>query len=273
MNRIIVIALISLAVGLAAASWLASPDVPPAAQPIESPVVSSSFDSGAPLEQRISALEQALGQERQARQLLQEEVLVLTIELERLAPPGAERPEATAAAASEIERRAQFRRGRSVAGRAERLVAAGFDPGRAEWIAKRESELQMEALQARYDAQRNGEEVDYFESRNAASNDLRAELGDQDFERYLEANGMPTSVSISTVIESSPAQRAGLQPGDQIVRYGGQRVFSMSDLTQQTMQGEAGVAVAVDIMRDGIPMQVVMPRGPVGVSGGRRFGR
>ena len=28
--------------------------------------------------------------------------------------------------------------------------------------------------------------------------------------------------------------------------------------------------VVVDIMRDGIPMQVVMPRGPLGVSGGRR---
>ena len=62
---------------------------------------------------------------------------------------------------------------------------------------------------------------------------------------------------------------AGLQPGDQILRYDGQRLFSMSDLTQQTMQGEAGVNVAVDIMRDGIPMQVVLPRGPVGISGRR----
>jgi hypothetical protein len=39
------------------------------------------------------------------------------------------------------------------------------------------------------------------------------------------------------------------------------------------MQGDPGVSVAVDIMRDGVPMQVVLPRGPVGVSAGRRYSR
>ena len=83
-------------------------------------------------------------------------------------------------------------------------------------------------------------------------------------------NNRSTSVTISSVIESSPAQSAGLQPGDEIVRYDGERVFSMTDLTRQTMDGTAGQNVVVDIMRDGTPMQIVMPRGPVGISGGRR---
>ncbi len=273
MNRIFIVTLISLAVGFAAASWIASPEAPTNRQPIETRVVSATFDSGAPLEQRIHALEQAVSQERQARQLLQEEVFILTSELERLAPPLAEPEAETPDIASEQERRAAFRRRNSADGRAGRLVAAGFQPGEAEWIVQRESELQMEALRARYDAERNGEPVDFLQNRTAAAINLRAELGDEDYARYLQANGRPTSVAISNVLENSPAQRAGLQPGDQILRYDGQRLFSMSDLTQQTMQGEAGVNVAVDIMRDGIPMQVVLPRGPVGISGGRRFNR
>jgi len=44
----------------------------------------------------------------------------------------------------------------------------------------------------------------------------------------------------------------------------------MTDLTRQTMAGTAGHNIVVDIMRDGNPMQIVMPRGPVGITGGRR---
>jgi S1-C subfamily serine protease len=64
-----------------------------------------------------------------------------------------------------------------------------------------------------------------------------------------------------------------LQPGDEIVRYDGTRVFNISDLNRQTMLGEPGESVVVDITRDGMPMQVVMPRGPIGVSTGRFPGR
>jgi hypothetical protein len=44
----------------------------------------------------------------------------------------------------------------------------------------------------------------------------------------------------------------------------------MTDLTRQTMIGEPGQNVAVDVMRNGMLIQVVMPRGPVGITGGRR---
>jgi len=100
---------------------------------------------------------------------------------------------------------------------------------------------------------------------------LRQELGDYEYERYLVANNRPTSVGVGTVLESSPGQVAGLQPGDQIVSYDGQRVFSTVDLNQQTMQGVPGESVVVDFLRDGVPMQVVVPRGPIGIStrGGR----
>jgi hypothetical protein len=236
----------------------------------------NTFDTSAPLEERIAALENAVSDERLARQLLQEEVFYLTGELERLSgpgfsgPPGPEDATDTAAAETESVRRSDWRSRNSAEGRKERLVEAGFLPAQADWIVRREQELQMEALQARFDAERSGEPVDWMANRTMASDSLRAELGDTDYERYLEASGRSTKVSVSSVIESSPAQSAGLQPGDEIVRYAGERVFSMSDLTRQTMVGVPGETVVVDIMRDGNLMQVVLPRGPVGITGGRR---
>jgi hypothetical protein len=234
-----------------------------------------SFDQDLPVEQRIAALEQAVSDERQARQLLQEEVFYLTSELEILAdlriPPRAdESPVESQGDESRDSRREEIRRRNSREGRVERLVAAGFLPSQADWILQREQELQMEALQERFDAERSGEPIDWMANRNQSGDALREELGEADYERYLDANNRSTNVSVSSVIESSPAQVAGLQPGDEIFRYDGQRVFSMTDLTRQTMVGEPGQNVVVDVMRNGNLVQVVMPRGPVGITGGRR---
>jgi hypothetical protein len=243
--------------------------------PVPSIAGPSAFDSSLPLEQRIQALEQAVSDERYARQLLQDELFVLTSEVEALtamrAPDVVEnRPEAF----ERIEAAASTsRRGGGNQGRVARLIEAGFAPGQAEWIVQRESQLQMEALQARYDAERSGDAMSFFQGRTAASDALRNELGDADYERYLDSSGRPTSVAVSSVLDSSPAQRAGLRPGDQIVRYDGKRIFSMSDLTRQTLEGQPGEQVVVDILRDGVSMQVAVPRGPIGISGGRRFSR
>ncbi len=43
----------------------------------------------------------------------------------------------------------------------------------------------------------------------------------------------------------------------------------MDDITEATVTGEPGQTVVVDIMRDGLTMQVVMPRGPLGITGRR----
>jgi hypothetical protein len=274
MKSVAAVAVICLFAGFAAARWLVL-----APGPVSSPEEASAtgFDTSQPVEERIAALERAVSDERFARQLLQEEVFYLTSELERMTEPGvAESFRDSAASADDAgvspreARRAEWRRRNTPEGRAEMLVEAGFLPAQAEWILKREQELQMDALQARFDAERSGEPLDWTESRTMASDALRAEMGDADYERYLEASDRPTSISVSSVIESSPAQTAGLRPGDEIVRYDGERVFSMTDLTRQTMEGEAGESVIIEVTRDGTLMQVVLPRGPVGITGGRR---
>jgi len=243
------------------------------AVPVAAPV--AAFDASLPIDDRIAALEQAVSDERLARQLLQEEVAYLNGELERLSPGPAPAGLDPDAVPDEVEAAAfrPSRRGdpRSDSGeeRREALIAAGFLPAQADWLVQREQELLMESLRARFEAERSGEPVDWFANRSFVGDTLRKELGDPDYERYLEGTGRPTTVAVSSVIESSPAQSAGLQAGDQIVRYDGERVFSMTDLTRQTMEGEPGESVVVDIMRGGNLMQVVMPRGPVGITGGR----
>ena len=228
------------------------------------------FDQGAATLDRINALETAVAQERNARLLLEDELQALYDEIERLGGNQESNDERTAAMEEQreafIERAERFRGGGDVGSRVERLVAAGISPDRAEWLAKRESELQMEQMQLIFDARQAGERLDRFDVRLDPDRALRAEIGDLEYEQYLEADGRSTSVRVGTVLESSPGQRAGIQAGDEIVAYDGQRVFSYGDLSDQTMNAEGGRSVVVDIVRDGVPMQVVIEAGPIGIS-------
>jgi hypothetical protein len=267
----------SFIAAFAAASWIYRADTTTEESPVSTQGVSA-FDADLPVQDRVAALERAVSDERFARQLLQEEVFYLTSELDRLSADSdfVEGEEIGSGQAdddssdSRESRREAYRRRNSLEGRMELLIEAGFLPSQASMIVQREAELQMESIKARYEAERSGDMTDYWRSRNNMSDALREELGDADYERYLLANERSTSITVSSVIESSPAQTAGLQAGDQIVRYDGERVFSMTDLTRQTMDGTAGQNVVVDIVRDGTPMQMVLPRGPVGITGGRR---
>lgn len=243
------------------------------------------FDANAPSEQRIRALEIAVGEERNARQLLEVELRVVLEKLDDLTagtdPVGdsdGEEDGLTAdsqdsSGSEDVRETSRQRRDErfSPEGRIQSLVDAGFSPDRAALIAQREAELQMAAMQARFEARRNGEQLSPDDPSFNSEAMLRAEIGDNDYELYLEANNRSTSVGVGSVLQSSPAQVAGLQSGDRIVRYDGERVFSMNDLYAQTMQGSTRQNVVVDIERDGVPMQFVLPPGPLGITGGRRY--
>lgn len=233
------------------------------------------FDPTDPLEDRVRALEAAVSEERDARQLLEDELKSVYAELDRLeadATGETRSPRGEDAQPAATSGRTRFGAAATPADRTKALVDAGFSDDRADWIVRRESELQMQAMQALFDARRNGEQFDPSAPGANPQATLRAEIGDSEYGRYLEAMGRPTSVGVGSVLESSPAQRAGLQAGDRIMAYGGQRVFDYWDLNQQTLKGEPGSSVVVDIERDGVPMQLVLPRGPIGISMSRRWG-
>lgn len=158
-----------------------------------------------------------------------------------------------------------MRQQRGADARVARLEAAGFAPHEADWIIEQENHMRLEALQQQWEQRR--ETVAEGEPHAAAVNPLRRELGDDGYERYLAATGAPTRVTVGRLIERSPGAIAGLQPGDEIVRYDGRRVFSMGELNAATLQGEPGERVVVDVVRDGTPMQLTVNRGPIGITG------
>ncbi len=146
----------------------------------------------------------------------------------------------------------------------DRLVAGGFSVSEAESIVRRESEFQMEQLQIRYETAQAGQPLGAeFYSQNGDR--LRDELGEEQYERYLEATGRPTSVRVDAILASSPAEALGLQPGDRITEYDDQRVFDIADLNRLTFEGEPGTTVQMRLVRGGEEIQIVLPRGPIGV--------
>ncbi len=95
---------------------------------------------------------------------------------------------------------------------------------------------------------------------------LRADLGDERYAQLLEAEGRPTTVTLNNVLVDSAGAAAGLRPGDNIRRYGSERVFGRQDLTVAILSGEAGEPVTLEFERDGSVFHVTVPRGPLGIS-------
>jgi membrane-associated protease RseP (regulator of RpoE activity) len=151
--------------------------------------------------------------------------------------------------------------------RIARMIEGGFSEEQARNIIDRESAARYEAMRAAWEAERSGEPTDPFASWTDPQRILRDSIGDDAYERYLQSQGQPTSVEVTQVMSDSPGARVGLEPGDRIARYNGERVFSISDLRTLTMQGNPGEQVVVEVVRDGVLMQLTLPAGPIGVTG------
>ncbi len=274
MAKIAVSLLLGLAAGFGLALWSADDGAPP---PLSGP--SATPGSPAPpaagataeLQRRLSALERAVEQERTARQSLAETVASLTG-----VDPAADAADAALSGPALAHAPAQGQvpmppiesSGIVEVQLDQRLVSAGFSPDRAAFIASRIETLQLEQMQARYAAQRSGDRT-ALRGRQSLDDVLRVELSEPEYERYLSATGRPIDVPIGNVIANSPAEMAGLQSGDRIVGYGGERVYSMNDISRLTLAGTAGETIVVDVERDGQTLQLYVPRGPLGISGAR----
>ena len=94
---------------------------------------------------------------------------------------------------------------------------------------------------------------------------LRAEIGDEAYDRFLYLTGQPNRVVIDSVIADSPAQQAGLQAGDVVINYADGRIFSWVDLRDATRAGQRGEYIIMRVQRDGELFELNVPRGPLGV--------
>jgi hypothetical protein len=154
--------------------------------------------------------------------------------------------------------------------RRQALVVAGLPPQRAAEILWREGQHEMQRLELRDQASREGwlgTERYFAELRALAaqSTPLRREIGDEAYDRYLFAAGEPNRVQVTSVIHGSPAEQVGVSPGDVLLRYGDERLFDAGDLRAATTSGERGELVRVQVLRGGGQVDLWVPRGPLGV--------
>jgi hypothetical protein len=273
MLRGLLLVLAGLAAGFAIAWWRA-PARPPSASGPAAIAGGMLPSAGAPQARNdLDAIATALDAERAQRAALTARVDALATAVEGLLEADASRGAALPDAPTEPSPRPPLRqRAREPADLGGRLLAAGFAPDRAEWIAQRTAELRMTQLQAQYDSAREGKPFDPT-AVLAGERTLRSDLGDADYERYLQALDRPTSVPVRDVLASSPGERAGLQPGDEVVAYDGKRVFDFRELNALTLEGNAGESVVIQVRRNDQVLDLVMPRGPIGIFGGGFRGR
>ena len=228
------------------------------------------------LEQVVEALVQLLDEEIAERRILAEQLEAMRTELQDLQQNLRARVEAAfemseeqrnAARAASVARRSSPDNAQTVDAR---LESAGFTPEQVAHLQSRQAEAEMQWIELDDRARREGwfgttrynEEMATLPN---GANIIRGELGDDAYDKYLFASGRPNRIAVGSVIRTSPAERAGLQPGDIIMTYAGEKVFSSQQLTSLRSGGDRGETVAVGIVRDGQAMLISMPRGPMGV--------
>jgi C-terminal processing protease CtpA/Prc len=150
------------------------------------------------------------------------------------------------------------------------LVAAGLEPQQAKSIMQFLADIEMERLYLHDQATREGwVGTPRYRQENMILNereeDLRLELGDPDYDLYLYGTGQPNRVIIQSVIEDSPAQKAGIQSKDIAYSYAGNRLYTTRDLVTATTEGIANESVLLEVIRDGHIYEFYLPRGPLGV--------
>jgi hypothetical protein len=150
------------------------------------------------------------------------------------------------------------------------MVQAGLAEDVAAEIIRRQGQQSLDRLNLRDVAAREGwlatdryrEELRRVEEDAV---DLRQELGDEIYDRYLFAAGEDNRVRVDGIIPGSVGEMAGLQPGDLIESYAGEPVLTFTDLRDATTGGERGELVQVRVRRGVQIFDAWVSRGPLGV--------
>jgi hypothetical protein len=150
------------------------------------------------------------------------------------------------------------------------MIKAGLAEDLAVEIIRRQGQQSLDRLNLRDIAAREGwlgtdryrEELARIEEDSV---DLRQELGDDVYDRYLFAAGEDNRVRVEGIIQGSVGEMAGLQPGDLIESYAGQSVLTFADLRDATSGGERGELVQVRVRRGEQVFDTWVARGPLGV--------
>ena len=215
----------------------------------------------------LRSLQKHLGQEERQRHSMQKRVAELERKLEKLQLITKSIEDEEPVAEKETAIRVEVEE--ELDGETQ-LVAAGLEPQQAKSIMQFLADIEMERLYLHDQATREGwVGTPRYRQENMILNereeDLRLELGDADYDLYLYGTGQPNRVIIQSVIEDSPAQKAGIQSKDIAYSYAGNRLYTIRDLVTTTTEGIANESVLLEVIRDGHIYEFYLPRGPLGV--------
>lgn len=226
---------------------------------------------------RLVELDRALDREREERAALAAEVAELRRELASVtecvsveiasATASHEQEEASNESSKAVD---QPPRNQPRGLDADVLVAAGFPAETVRSFKERVDQIELDRLYLRDLAAREGW-LDTPRFREEAGDsslsttETRKEFGDEFYDWMLFTTGHPNRVRVGNVIDGSAAAEAGLLPGDVVLTYDDQRIFSPRELSDATTTGEAGESTAVGVLRDGRETRIYVPRGPLGI--------
>lgn len=146
------------------------------------------------------------------------------------------------------------------------LIAAGLHPQEAAELRERWEEFWLDHLYMVDQAKREGWRYKprYWREASILERELLDELGEESFDQMLYASGRPNRVIVRDVLQGSAAERAGLLPGDTIVRYNDRPVFDTRKLQTATARGKFGRSVRIEVMRGDNVVVLDIDRGPLG---------
>lgn len=231
---------------------------------------------------RVTALDETVARERQERAALALEVARLQAALAQQPPkeepaPAAPRPlpprpapevaspapEPPAAGEAPAPRPAPFDE--------RRLRGSGIAASEIERYRARVAGIELDRLHLRDRAAREGwlntpRFAEESQGIDAALAGLEGEFDDEvhDWMRY--AAGQPNRLAVTDVLPGSPAETAGVQPGDLLVRYDGEPLLSPEVLRTATASGVAGAWADLEVQRGAETVRLLVPRGPLGVA-------
>jgi hypothetical protein len=216
----------------------------------------------------LAALRSALERERNAR-------LELTRQIDELSQAIAQDQPVAPRPASGVVRRAASQDRKAVDPESElaegwfseqALRDQGMSEAEIEQLRQRFDEVELEKLYARDRAAREGwtDSSRHYQEMRDIQTQFREELGERDYDAVLYASGRNNRVRVQDLLRGSAAANSGVQSGDVILSYAGERVFDPSTLYMWTKEGRAGESVELEVLRGNQIVKVEVPRGPLG---------
>lgn len=259
-------------VGYGTCPWADRPGGAPTGEPSPSEPLQDATAS------RAAALEARLAREAAARIQLERQVARLDERVSMLAKRLGEQPASPArpgARNQDAPREAENASARPAGPEnfdGAVLLDAGFSASEAAELRARVDGITMSSLALWDRATREGwvgtprfEEEAAAVAHGAQLEALRSDVGDEAFDWALFAAGHDNRIRVESVLAGSPAAMVGIRPGDLVVGYANEPMFTGGQLVEATTEGRAGDLVAVDLQRGGERLAVYLPRGPLGL--------